>query len=206
MTRNLTHNVMLEELDFTDSYMRDVHDGDRLFERFQAGVPADLEYDTLVGTGLSGTIAVVDLARRLGKKYLVVRKENDNTHSYQSVEGRLGKKWLFVDDFVDSGRTLGRVYDKLHMLDDEFSTEFVGVYEYKFGEFNAPTGKQADEVHSFHQLLKNHSKIYDGRYAEKLGAVSPAARFAEANPNPVKIGQTFSVPADLDLSTLRTAV
>lgn len=137
MPSNLTHNVP-QELDFTDSYMHDVHDGERLFERFQQAIPADLEYDTLVGTGLSGTIAAVDLARRLGKKYLVVRKENDNTHSHQSVEGRLGKKWLFVDDFVDTGRTLGRVYDKLHMLDDEFDTEFVGVYEYKFGEFNAP--------------------------------------------------------------------
>lgn len=183
MGSNLTHNV----LDFTDSYMRDVHDGDRLFERFQQRIPADLEYDTLVGTGLSGTIAVVDLARRLGKHYLVVRKENDNTHSFQSVEGWLGKKWLFVDDFVDSGRTLARVYDKLHMLDDEFDSEFAGVYEYKSGEFNVPTGKQGGAnrytVYSFHQLLKNHSKIYDGRFdpAKQPGAVSPAARFAEAD-------------------------
>lgn len=187
MGSNLTHNV--EVLDFTDSYMRDVHDGERLFERFQAAVPADLEYDTLVGTGLSGTIAVVDLARRLGKHYLVVRKENDNTHSVYSAEGRLGKRWLFVDDFIDTGRTLGRVYDKISTLtEDEFDAELVGIYEYKFGEFATPWGKQAGEslgygVRTIQHLLKSWAKSYDGRChpSKRPGAVSPAARFAESD-------------------------
>ncbi|WP_066904093.1 phosphoribosyltransferase [Mycolicibacterium houstonense] len=198
MPANLTYNAAVKilglerpappvanVLDFTDSYMSDVHDGDRLFERFQEAVPADLEYDTLVGTGLSGTIAVVDLARRLGKHYLVVRKANDNTHSVYSAEGRLGQRWLFVDDFIDTGRTLGRVYDKItDLTDGEFEAELVGIYEYKYGWFSPPTGQQAENswaIESFHRLLTKWAKEYDGRYhrSKRPGAVSPAARAAE---------------------------
>ncbi|AYD87004.1 phosphoribosyl transferase [Mycobacterium phage NearlyHeadless] len=116
-----------DSLDFQGSYMSPVHDEDHLYEmacRFLAGV----EFDTLVGTGLSGTIAVIKLAKMLDKRYLLVRKPNDGSHSSQPAEGSLGRRWVFVDDLISSGRTFARVWNKIQSWG--FDTEFVGVFLY----------------------------------------------------------------------------
>src|SRR4051812_16554608 len=68
------------------------------------------KYDTLVGTGLSGSLVIPLLARGLDCDWLIVRKENDGSHSTKPAEGRLGRRWLFVDDFIASGATLRRVH------------------------------------------------------------------------------------------------
>lgn len=116
-----------ESLDFQGSYMSPVHDDDHLYEtacRHLAGV----DFDTLVGTGLSGTIAVIKLSKMLGKKYLLIRKPNDGSHSSQPAEGSLGKRWVFVDDLISSGRTFARVWNKIDSFN--FDTEFVGSFLY----------------------------------------------------------------------------
>ena len=63
------------------------------------------EFDTLVGTGLSGTLILLPLARRLGVNAAVVRKRDESCHSRHAVEGAIGKKWILLDDQVDSGKT-----------------------------------------------------------------------------------------------------
>lgn len=65
--------------------------------------------DTIIGTGLSGTLIVPTIARALGLKWAIVRKDNDGSHSINKVEGDIGTRWMFVDDFVSSGDTLRRV-------------------------------------------------------------------------------------------------
>ncbi|ASZ75497.1 phosphoribosyl transferase [Mycobacterium phage Kimona] len=127
-------------LDLTDeTYLRVVHQPDRLKEladQYLAGV----EYDTLVGTGLSGTIAVTTLARLLDKNYLVVRKPNDGTHSSQKVEGKLGKKWVFVDDLIATGTTFARVWDAMHLVSEKwnFTSQYVGAFLYSDGGWYDP--------------------------------------------------------------------
>jgi hypothetical protein len=76
---------------------------ERLAEQFSKHL-ADVDYDTMVGTGLSGALVIPRVAERLGKHYAIVRKE-PSTHSGNLVEGRLGRRWLFVDDFTSSGLT-----------------------------------------------------------------------------------------------------
>jgi len=151
-------------LDFqSDSYMRAVHNPDELLER-ASHFRTDIDKaDTLVGTGLSGTLAVAELARKLEKRYLIVRKENDGSHSYHPVEGTLGKKWLFVDDLVGSGRTFARVWDTIEGLveDRKFKTEFVGTFLYTDYEFVSPASSRT------RRWLKNAER-YDGRYGESL--------------------------------------
>src|SRR6266403_6308817 len=68
----------------------------------------DVEFDTMVGTGLSGTLVVPTLARAFGTKWAIIRKEAA-PHTSVMIEGEIGHKWLFVDDFISSGRTLERV-------------------------------------------------------------------------------------------------
>lgn len=144
-------------LDLMCGYMEAVHDPKRLLERATELILDDLEFDTIVGTGLSGTIAATELARKLDKNYLIVRKDNDGSHSSLPVEGRLGKSWLFVDDTTASGRTFCRVWDKVTNISREksFDTEFVGTFLYADRQFLKPR-----QCH--HGWLEVQSEIYNG--------------------------------------------
>jgi len=111
------------------------------------------DFDTIVGTDLSGTVVVPTLARSLHKKWAIVRKHNDGSHASLGsdpkmtiLEGELGERWLFVDDQVDSGATLARVRDSvdkfvmLHNTDNDyhFYTTYVGTYQYNTQIFTRP--------------------------------------------------------------------
>jgi adenine/guanine phosphoribosyltransferase-like PRPP-binding protein len=108
----------------------------------------DLNFDTIIGTGMSGTLVVPRLAADLDVYWAVIRKPNVDSHSSKRVEGRVGKRWVFVDDFVSSGATYQRVRNAVQdhkyippmdqpwdgtMLTLGDHTELVGVYEYQHG-------------------------------------------------------------------------
>lgn len=94
---------------------------------------SDLDFDTLVGTGFSGGIVIPALATRLRKKFVLLRKENDDSHHGSGrLLGQLGERWLFVDDFISGGHTAKRVLEKVALgaaLNDH-KTTFVGAYLY----------------------------------------------------------------------------
>lgn len=97
---------------------------------------ADVDFDTLVGTGFSGGIVVPSLALAMGKKFVLVRKDNDDSHHGGGrLLGDLGRRWIFVDDFAASGRTRARVINKVieATAADEVNTEAVGEYMYAGG-------------------------------------------------------------------------
>lgn len=92
-----------------------------------------IDFDTLVGTGFSGGIVIPSLALALGKKFVLIRKETDDSHHGRGrLLGELGARWIFVDDFVSSGRTRKRVIDKVSEVALEYRviTELVGQYMY----------------------------------------------------------------------------
>jgi orotate phosphoribosyltransferase len=96
------------------------------------GIPQD--FDTLVGTGISGAVIVPTLARLLGVDWAIVRKEDDGTHGWYMIEGVVGAKWLFVDDLVSSGSTVRRV---VRIMAELFPNSApVGAYLYHSKEFN----------------------------------------------------------------------
>jgi orotate phosphoribosyltransferase len=90
---------------------------------------ADVDFDTLVGTGFSGGIVIPALALAMGKKFVLIRKETDDSHHGRGrLLGEIGEKWIFVDDFISSGKTRQRVIDKVEEVDSD--TEYVGQYMY----------------------------------------------------------------------------
>lgn len=94
---------------------------------------ANVEFDTLVGTGFSGSVVIPALALAMGKKFVLIRKETDDSHHGRGLlVGQLGEKWIFVDDFVASGKTRNRVIEKVEAAasDLELDTEYVGQYMY----------------------------------------------------------------------------
>jgi len=104
-----------------------------------------VDFDTMVGTGLSGGLVVPLLARMLDKKFALIRKSGDSSHREREVEGSVGERWIFVDDFVSTGATLERV--QLTMKDvqkgqpygwEAFTTEYAGTYQYARSNFVRP--------------------------------------------------------------------
>jgi orotate phosphoribosyltransferase len=92
-----------------------------------------VDFDTLVGTGFSGGIVVPTLALAMGKKFVLVRKDTDDSHHGRGqLLGELGERWVFVDDFVSSGRTRTRVMEKIKETAQnwEIDTTMVGQYMY----------------------------------------------------------------------------
>lgn len=96
---------------------------------------AGVEFDTLVGIGVSGAVVVPRLAEALGVNWVVARKPNDGSHSSRPAEGRLGKRWVFVDDLRATGRTEQTVREQIAKVDYSsggapVETEYVGTYLY----------------------------------------------------------------------------
>ena len=95
------------------------------------------KYDTIVGTGLSGTIFAARVAPGLSKKFAIVRKPHHGSHSGIKVEGQVGKRWVFVDDFVSSGATLKRTLEMMQSKHPD--AVFVGVYQYEYSRWEDKT-------------------------------------------------------------------
>jgi phosphoribosylpyrophosphate synthetase len=68
----------------------------------------------LVGRGLSGALVIPSIALNLNWPFVMVRKRQDFSHSYNEVEGDYNfSHYIFVDDFVSSGHTLACVNDSM---------------------------------------------------------------------------------------------
>lgn len=75
---------------------------------------AEVDFDTIVGTGFSGAMVIPALAMRMRKKFVLIRKDNDDSHHGGGrLVGELGARWIFLDDFCSSGATRKRVIEKI---------------------------------------------------------------------------------------------
>lgn len=98
-----------------------------------------IEFDSMVGIGLSGLLVLPILARHFDVPFMALRKPNVESHdSYygtgQYGRGTIGKRWILVDDFVSTGSTMRkaqqRIADGIAESGFKFETEFVGTYCY----------------------------------------------------------------------------
>lgn len=99
----------------------------------------DVDFDTIVGTGFSGGIVIPALALAMDKQFLLIRKDGDDSHHGAGrLVGQLGERWIFVDDFVSTGRTRTRVIGKVAeaVSVSGIPTTMVGQYMYQgmFGD------------------------------------------------------------------------
>lgn len=117
---------------------------------------ADVDFDTIVGTGFSGGVVIPALALALGKKFVLIRKEDDDSHHGGGrLLGDLGQRWIFVDDFISSGRTRTRVINKVAealveqsswdlRAGETYETTLVGQYMYVNYSDEGPTFQPFD--------------------------------------------------------------
>jgi hypothetical protein len=115
-------------------YFSNLHDSKLLVKEAKVALK-NVDYDTMVGIGLSGTLAIAKLSCYLDKHVLYLRKDK-NTHSFSLEEGVIGEKWIFVDDFMSFGGTFNLVFNRITALfeNENYKSEFVGAYFYQDSE------------------------------------------------------------------------
>ena len=73
-----------------------------------------VEFDTVVFVGASGALMGPEVASRLNKEMLLVRKDSDSNHSSCWAEGHGDiKRFIVVDDLIATGRTMKILFEKM---------------------------------------------------------------------------------------------
>ena len=114
--------------------MKPIYEQDELLVDARKYIKQFEPYDAIVGIGLSGALAVPLIAYKLKKRFCIIRKKQHSSHSSETLEGNMldEDNWVFVDDLINSGRTVTRVCH--HMR--EYS-KCIGVYLYYENEIIA---------------------------------------------------------------------
>lgn len=138
------------------------------------------EHDTFVGTGVSGTTMAAILAVATGKMYAVLRKEEEFAHSHaaQPLDGMIGERWVFVDDFIGRGTTRNRVKEAVAQRAPY--AQFIGSWLYRDGVFE-PELKPKPELKLTPPLPSSNDVgelIYAPTYAAVLEAASAWEKWA----------------------------
>jgi adenine/guanine phosphoribosyltransferase-like PRPP-binding protein len=114
----------------TASYLSTVFsDTDGLIERIVHRLAQECheEFDTICGVGCSGSLILLQLAKRLGKHAAIIRKQREGCHSEYAVEGTVGTRWILIDDLVASGNTVNTAR-KTMMKHAQYIRDVAGLY------------------------------------------------------------------------------
>jgi orotate phosphoribosyltransferase len=87
-----------------------------------------VDFNAIAISGYSMSLISPIVATKLNKQIVVVRKMDETCHSYNRVEGFVGrkKKYVIIDDCVSSGNTIKHI--TTYLCDHQC----VGVYLYGF--------------------------------------------------------------------------
>ncbi len=117
-----------------------------------------IKFDAIAVTGYSAATIGSAVAFALGKKIIVVRKESENRHSQNKVEGEREQTYIFVDDFVSSGATLDRVIENAGLI----NCHCVGMYSYNYNYRNVKNYKtEKNEVLNINNLVIRNERFCD---------------------------------------------
>ena len=96
---------------------------------------AQVEFDAIVCTGVSGMLVGPALAVALGKRLAIIRKKDDKmNHATVEIESGMepDDRWIFVDDIIASGRTATHVMERMGKA---VGGECAGYYMYNWDEY-----------------------------------------------------------------------
>ena len=98
----------------TSGYLNGGLEPDKRSIRIKRAVKAlkkyESKYDTIAFTGMSGALYAPELATRLKKHLIIVRKNTKDCHSQQLVEGhQTCQNYIIVDDFINTGHTVWKI-------------------------------------------------------------------------------------------------
>ena len=96
--------------------------------------PVRQRFDSIAVTGMSGVIVGAPVALRMNKPLVVLRKPYERGHSRTHIGlDQVGKRVLFLDDFVAGGDTRARVREQIAK---HAKADLVGTYLYRDNELS----------------------------------------------------------------------
>jgi orotate phosphoribosyltransferase len=88
-----------------------------------------VKFDAVAFTGLSGALVAPVVCLMLNKYPLVVRKDEEISHSYLRVEGPIGAfNYIIIDDLLCYGKTVRRMLN--HIETNKPASKCVGLFLY----------------------------------------------------------------------------
>lgn len=105
-------------------------------------------FDVIAVTGMSGVVPGVPVSMRIKKPLAILRKPNDGSHQHGGqrysgdgsrwINGDVirGKRVLWLDDFISSGKTRQRIEAAVAELGGKVTAEYITRY-HSFREVNA---------------------------------------------------------------------
>lgn len=79
------------------------------------------DFDSIVVTGNSGVIVGGIVALEYGKNLIIIRKPKESNHGSRiECPMNTGNPFIIIDDFIDSGATMDRIFDQLQYLGGEW--------------------------------------------------------------------------------------
>lgn len=107
-------------------------------------------FDAIAFTGTSGAAAAFTLSYKLKIPVINVRKGKTGSHYYRDLEGCINaKKYLIVDDFIESGTTMNRI---IRTIKDNIKAAPVGIFLYSDASYM--TRQSYDGIPIF-RLMRN---------------------------------------------------
>ena len=118
-------------------------------------IPIVHRFESIVCCGTSGLMVVPQIAERLKKNIVVVRKGTDNCYSTFMIEGPQPRRFIIVDDLICSGNTIKHILSQISI---EYNTDVcypIGVYCYLPEHCAYGTSCiQKEEAINFHKKYK----------------------------------------------------
>lgn len=87
----------------------------------------DIDYDAIACCGVSGFMVVPEIAEKLNKNIVVIRKQIDGYSNFL-VEGATTNKYIIIDDLICSGDTIQYIINTIY--EETPMSKCVGVYCY----------------------------------------------------------------------------
>lgn len=92
------------------------------------------EFDSIAFIGLSGALLAPTLAYVMKKELIALRKSDENSHSFHTIEGfAKSQRYIVVDDFMCSGATVRGVIQRMEKFAPQ--AKLVGLYMYSDEHF-----------------------------------------------------------------------
>ena len=99
-----------------------------------------VKFDAIAFTGSSGAALAYPISFLLGVPLICVRKSTKDNHSGLKLEGAVSaSKYIIVDDFIQSGRTINKINKAIKSRNEKANC--IGIYLYNDGAINPPDFK-----------------------------------------------------------------
>jgi len=119
-----------------------------------------VDFDSMVGVGLSGLLVLPLLARHFDVPFFGCRKRNEPSHNSLLPQGggRIGQKWILIDDAKVTGNTVAKVQRTISLVTRKhnFKTTYKGAYFYN-SYANTPGAFQGPEDDAKQSSLQRYT-------------------------------------------------